>query len=153
MKVGWWSRCRWCRSLEMTLKAFILPSLIVHPVRYFHADIGGEPASVSSSAQPSCYSRRILQWCDNERNDRYLLRPVWGEGVEPPLRILWTHASVKLSVHTNGNVYVVCIHATMRHQLNYPRLVPKPGSSPFIMGRDGYWIVPCYLLAATLMDP
>lgn len=25
----------------MTLKAFIPPSLIVHPVRYFHTDIGG----------------------------------------------------------------------------------------------------------------
>lgn len=47
----------------------------------------------------------------------------------------------------------MCIHTTIRHRLNYPRLVPKPGSSPFIMGHDGYWIVPCYLLAATLMDP
>lgn len=152
MYISYWSRRRRRRYLEMTLKAFIPPFFVIHPVRYFCVDIDGNLRGARGGffvhrrrrypfvrpISPLIYSSRILRWCDNERNDRYLRCASYvgvgdeeGGRIEPPLRIPWTRACIRVNAlsYTQTRTRVCTRVRTrdyVRHRLNYPRLTPKP---------------------------
>lgn len=66
----------------------------------------------------------ILGWCDDERNDLYLVRCAWGVS-RHPCGFADTGVSVWILAHTRVST-VSCVRAAMCHRLNYHRLVPKP---------------------------
>ena len=123
----------------MTLKAFIPPSFVVHLVRYFRADIGGEPrvlAGVSSSIERrypfvrSISPLKAAGYYDDATMNATIticdVRPALGKvvkgedgWVEPPFP--WTHTHTRAracayiypcdnSRYTHDTHAYVCVH-------------------------------------------